>query len=214
MVKNIYSQLDSIFMKKLLFIIIAMGPIFAMAQKPKMYLKLFGGINTSTLVYRLENVDNDILAGWQVGGGFRVHYRKIFGEIDFTFYEQGITFSPREDDDLPIEEDINIRMRGFEIPITMGYVPIKTPVFGWYIYGGFANLFAMKGRIDYLGEEIKFKPKEAQLHFYNLGARLGTQFDVAMFNFDFHYTIGITNSFREKARTNSHTLTFSAGLLF
>lgn len=201
-------------MKKLLFIIIAMGPIVVMAQQPKMYLKLFGGANASTLVYRVENVDNDILAGWQVGGGFRVHYRKVFGEMDFAFQEQGITLSPREDDNLPVEDDINIRLRGFDVPITIGYVPIKTPVFGWYVYGGFSNVFALKGRVDYLEEEIKFKPKEAHLHFYNLGARFGTQVDIAMFNFDFHYTIGITNSFREKARTNSHTLALSAGLLF
>lgn len=214
MVKSICSQPNIQIMKKLIILIFAISPLFSLAQKPKMYLKLFGGINTSTLVYRVENVDNDILAGWQVGGGFRVHYRKVFGEIDFTFYEQGITLSPRDDDELPIEEDVNIRMRGFEIPVTLGYVPVKTPVFGWYLYGGFSNMFAMKGRIDYLGEEFKFKPKEAHLHFYNLGARIGTQIDVAMFNFDFHYTIGITNSFREKARTNSHTLTLSAGLLF
>jgi len=76
------------------------------------------------------------------------------------------------------------------------------------------NLFSMKGRVNYLGEEIKFKPKEASLHFYNLGARFGAQVDVAMINFDLHNAIGITNSFREKARTNSHTIALSAGLLF
>lgn len=201
-------------MKKLLFFIIAMGPLFVLAQKPKMYLKLHGGVNASTLVYRVENVDSDVLAGWQVGGGFRVHYREVFGEIDFTYYEQGITFSPRDDDELPIEDDITMILRGFEVPLTVGYVPIKTPVFGWYLYGGFVNSFAMKGRINFQDEEITFKPKEANLHFYNLGARFGTQVDVAMLNFDFHYTIGITNSFREKARTNSHTLALSVGLLF
>lgn len=191
-----------------------MGPLFAIAQQPKMYLKLFGGINANTLVYRIENVNNDILTGWQLGGGFRVDHRKVFAEIDFTFVEQGITLSPREDDELPLEDDVNITMRGFEVPITAGYVPVKSPLFRWFLYGGIANAFAMKGRVNYLDEEIKFKPKEAHLHFYNLGARFGTQVDVAMLNFDFHYTIGITNSFREKARTNSHALTFSVGFLF
>ena len=214
MAKNICFQLSRMAMKRLIVIILALGPLCSFAQKPKMYLKLFGGVNTSTLVYRIENVDSDILAGWQVGGAFRVHYREVFGEIDFTFYEQGITFSPRDDDSLPIEDDVNIRLRGFEVPITVGYVPIKTPLFGWYLYGGFANMFSMKGRINYQDQELKFKPKEASLHFYNLGARFGTQIDIAMLNFDLHYTIGITNSFRDKARTNSHTLALTVGLLF
>ena len=201
-------------MKRLMILLLAMGPLFAMAQQPKMYLKLFGGVNASTLVYRIENVENDILSGWQVGGGFRVDRRKAFAEIDFAFVEHGITLSPRADDELPLEDDVNIIMRGFEVPITAGYIPIKSPLFRWFLYGGFTNTFALKGRVSYLEEKIKFKPKEANLHFYNLGARFGTQVDIAMLNFDFHYTIGITNSFREKARTNSHTLTLSVGFLF
>lgn len=201
-------------MRKLLFFMFAMGPMIAMAQQPKMYLKLFGGIQSSTLVYRIENVDSDYLTGWNVGGGFRIHHRKALAEIGFLYFNQGITFSPREDDDLPIEDDVNITLRGFEIPITIGYVPVKTPLFGWNVYGGLTNWFSMKGRIEYQGEEITFKPKEAHLHFYNLGAKFGTQVDVAMINFDFSYTIGITNSFREKARTNSHTFALTAGLLF
>ena len=72
----------------------------------------------------------------------------------------------------------------------------------------------MKGRLNYQEEEIKFNPKEANLHFYNLGAKFGTQVDIAMINFDFSYTIGITNSFREKARTNSHTFALAVGFLF
>ena len=201
-------------MRILTLALLCLGPMLTLAQQPKMYMKLFGGINANTLVYRIENVDNDLLTGWQVGGGFRIDYREIFGEIDFVFVEQGITLSPREDDDLPIEDDVNIRMRGFEVPILAGYVPIKTPVFRWFLYGGFTNTFALKGRVNYQEDEIKFTPKEAKLHFYNLGARFGTQVDVAMFNFDFSYTIGITNSFREKARTNSHALVLNVGLIF
>ena len=184
------------------------------AQQPKMYLKLYGGINTSLLVYRVENVESDHLAGWQAGGGFRVHFRKMFGELDFTFLERGLTLSPRDEDDLPIEDDVTIRLRGFDVPITLGYSAVDTPLFDWMLYGGIANTFSLRGRIDYLGETIKFKPKEAELHFYNLGARFGTQVDIAMINFDFHYTIGITNSFRDRSRTNSHFFTLSAGLLF
>ncbi len=40
-----------------------MIPAFAFAQQPKMYMKLFIGANTANLVYRVENVDSDILYG-------------------------------------------------------------------------------------------------------------------------------------------------------
>lgn len=215
MEKNIYSQPKSIaILKNVIFFILMMGPLYAMAQQPKMYVKLFAGINASTLVYKVEDVDSDLLVGWQAGGGFRVHKRKAFAEIDFIFFEQGVTFSPTEDDELIIEDDLNIILRGFDIPITIGYVPVKTPLFGWFVYGGLNNWFSMKGRVNYQEQEISFKPKEANLHFYNLGAKFGTQIDVAMLNFDLSYTIGITNNFREKTRTNSHTFALSVGMLF
>jgi hypothetical protein len=201
-------------MRKLLPILFFFGPLAVMAQQPKMYLKIYGGTNTTNYVYRQESVDTDHLIGWQVGGGFRVDQRSAFAEIDFSFVQSGINLSPREDDELPIEEPVNIIMRGFEIPISLGYVAVKTPVFKWFLYGGLVNRFSMKGRIEYLGEKITFKPKEAKLHFYNLAARFGTQADVAMFNFDFNYSIGITNGFRDPVRTNIHAFQLNVGYLF
>lgn len=184
------------------------------AQQPKMYLKLFGGINTSTLVYRVENVDTDVLVGWQLGGGFRIQHRALFGEVDFTFFSQGITYSPREGADIPLEEDLTLTLRGFEIPLTVGYIPVRTPVFGLYLYGGLVNWFSLNGRVEYEGETIKFKPKDLNLHFYNLGARFGVQIDIAMINIDLNYTIGITNGFRDSTRTNKHTVMLNVGFLF
>lgn len=201
-------------MKKLLIITIILLPLLATAQQPKMHIKLFAGVNVSALVYRAEDVQSDALGGVQLGGGFRVAKRQAFGEIDFTYRIKGMTFTPIEDDQLPIEEDINFYLREFEVPILLGYIPVRTPVFGWYLYGGLANIFSLSGRVEYGDEEIKFKPKDAHLHFYNLGARIGSQIDLAMFNFDLSYTIGITNAFREKIRTNSHTVMLNIGFLF
>ena len=36
----------------------------------------------------------------------------------------------------------------------------------------------------------------------------------AMFNFDLSYTIGVTNSFRDRTRTNSHMVMLNVGVLF
>lgn len=201
-------------MKKLIFIILLTVPFMLEAQQPKMHIKLYAGINVSTFVYRVENVNSDLLAGFQLGGGFRIKKRALFGEIDFAYITQGITYSPRDEDDLAVEDDISIILRGFQVPILAGWVPVRTPVFGLYLYGGLENRFSMNGRIYYKDEEILFKPKEAKLHFYNLGARFGTQIDLAMFNFDFSYIIGVTNSFRDRTRTNSHIFMFNVGFLF
>jgi len=156
----------------------------------------------------------DLLAGFQLGGGFRIKKRAMFGEIDFAYITQGITYSPRDEHEIDVDEDISIMLRGFQVPILIGWVPVRTPVFGLYLYGGLENRFSMNGRLYFLGEEIKFRPKEVKLHFYNFGARYGTQVDLAMFNFDLSYIIGITNSFRDRTRTNSHIFMFNLGFLF
>jgi len=200
-------------MKKLIFTFIILLPLLASAQQPKMHIKFFAGFNVSSLVYRADDVDSDILGGIQLGGGFRIEHRKLFAEIDIAYMARGITYTPR-DDDLDIDEDVTLILRDIEIPILVGYIPLKTPVFGIFLYGGLANRFTLSGRIDYGDEEIKFKPKEAKLHFYNLGARFGFQIDLAMFNFDLSYTIGVTNSFRDRTRTNSHMVMLNVGLLF
>lgn len=201
-------------MKKLILLSIVIAPLLMMAQQPKMHIKLFFGFNGSELVYRAEDVKSDVLGGVQIGGGFRIEKRKSFAEIDFGYMLQVIKYSPREGDDLPIEEDVELTLGSLEIPLTVGYIPLKTPLFGCYLYGGIANRIILSGRVFYMDEEYKFNPKDAKFHVYNLGARFGTQVDIAMFNIDFNYTIGVTNSFKDRTRTNSHAFMLNLGFLF
>jgi hypothetical protein len=201
-------------MKKILFAFMLLIPLGVLAQHPKMHIKLYGGMNVSTLVYRVEDVESDILAGFQIGGGFRIKQKALFGEIDFEYLVQGITYSPREEADADIDDDLTVLLRGFEVPVLFGYVPVHEPVFGVYLYGGLVNRISMNGHIYFQDLDIKFKPRELHLHFYNLSARFGAQIDLAMFNFDMSYTIGITNSFRDRSRTNQHTIKFGLGFLF
>ena len=188
--------------------------MLAMAQQPKMHMKLYGGANTTTFVYRIEGVDKDVLSGWQVGGGFRVMFRREFLGIDAVYKNYGITVAPGEDADLDFDEPITIKMKALEFPLTTGYIPVKTAIFKWFLYGGLVSRFSLKGKYEYQGETGTYKPSELNLNFYNLGARFGTQVDLAMFNFDLSYTIGITNAFKERARTNAHGLELTAGFLF
>jgi hypothetical protein len=199
-------------MKKLIIIAgILMVPVLAGAQQPKMHIKMFGGWNATRLALRIEGTSK-YLHGWQAGGGFRVMHRKTFLESDITFLKYGLTYQPVEDGVGNISEPVDLRIRSFEFPINMGYVPVNKPLFKWFLYGGLLNKFIVNGRYTYEGQEETFRPGDLNLHIYNLGARIGTQVDIGLINVDFSYTIGITNSFKGDLRTNFHNLLLSVGL--
>jgi hypothetical protein len=214
MARSIYSPLNATDMKKILLITILMLPILAMAQQPKMHMRAYGGANTTAFVYKIEDVDKKILAGWQVGGGFRVMHRKQFLGIDVVYKNFGTTVAPGEGVIIDVDEPVDITMKALEYPLTMGYVPVKKSFFKWFLYGGLASRFNLKGNYKYQGETDSFKPSDINLNFYNLGAKFGTQIDFYLFNFDLSYTIGITNAFKRRARTNTHGFELTAGILF
>lgn len=201
-------------MKKIISIIIAILPLFVIAQQPKLNLKAFGGINTNSFIYQVEGQSAESFAGWQAGAGLRVMYRNIFAEFDGVYMKYGTSVQLLEEDSVISDGTLDFRMRALEFPVTAGYIPVKKPFFKWFLYGGFVNKFSLNGKYKFLGEEVKFKPKEFDLHFYNLAARFGTQFDIAMFNIDLNYNIGITNGIKNKARTNTGGLQLSVGLIF
>lgn len=200
-------------MKKLIIIFsILLGPFYAMAQQPKMNLKLFGGWNVNAFAYRAEGLSSDYLHGWQAGVGFRVLHRKAFLEADITFLKYGLSYDLGEDENSTIDEPLDIKIRSLEIPLIMGYVPVNKPLFKWFLYGGLVNKFNFQGQYTFEGETEKFKASELKLHLYNLGARFGTQVDFGLINVDLSYTIGIRNSFESRMRTNNHGVLLSLGL--
>ena len=199
-------------MKKLIIIFsIVLGPLYAMAQQPKMNIKLFGGWNANKLVYRIEGASSDYLHGWQAGGGFRVLHRKAFLEADITFLKYGLTYDLLQDENGTIDEALDIKIRSLEVPLLLGYVPVNKPLFKCFLYGGLVNKFSLHGQYTFEGETQKYKSADLNLHTYNLGARFGTQVDFGLINVDLSYTIGITNSFKSRLRTNSHGLLLSLG---
>lgn len=198
-------------MKKLIILAVILSvPLSAMAQQPKMHIKFFGGWNSNALVYRAEGESSEYLHGWQAGGGFRVMKRKAFVEADITFLNSGITYNL--DEVLDIDETLEIRLRSLQVPLNIGYVPVNKPLFKWFLYGGLVNEFSLQGEYTIDDVTERFKPSELKLHIYNLGARFGTQVDLGLINIDFSYTIGITNTFKSRMRTNSHGLLLSVGL--
>jgi len=200
-------------MKKSILFIFNLLPFMVFAQQPKMNLKLIGGINTNSFIYQVEGVKSEVFTGWQFGSGIRVMKRKAFLEFDGLYQNYGTSLMV-DDSVSSINGQLDFRMRALEFPLTAGYIPVKTPLFKWFIYGGFVNKFSLNGKYSFQGIEGTFKPKEINLHFYNLLARFGTQVDLAMFNFDLNYNIGVTNGIKNKARTNTNGIQFSVALLF
>ncbi len=214
MVKSTYFQHNMKTLIKLIFAFALLLPVTAMAQQPKLNIRLLAGVNARSFAYRTEGLPVDILAGWQVGGGLRVSKRKAFVNFDVLFVNSGLTLLQEEAPELGLEDDITLQLRAIELPISVGYIPIKSPFFKWFLYGGLANRINLQGKILYLGETTKIKPHDAGLHYYNLGVRFGSQIDIAMFTLDFNYTIGVTNAYRDVIRTNSNEIQLSIGLVF
>lgn len=198
-------------MKKLILLAsILLVSFYTWAQQPKMHLKFFGGWNSKALVYRAEGVGSEYLKGWQTGGGFRVMKRKAFLEADITFVNSGITYQLAEE--FEIDEPLEVRIRALQLPLSIGYVPVKKTLIKWFVYGGLVNEFSLMGQYTFEGETKKFAPSKLRIHTYNLGARFGTQLDLGMINVDMSYTIGITNSLQSRMRTNSYGAMISLGL--
>ncbi len=201
--------------RRAIIIILLLIPVVTLAQRPKMYIKAYGGFHNHFFVYRTEEISSEHFPGYSFGAGFRVSYKKVFGEIDFDFVRTGIKFELDSTSAPELNgEVLDFRFNVFELPIVGGYIPVKTPVFKWYLYTGPVQRFNTKGKLIFLGEEYKFKPNEVSLPFYNLDWRFGTQVDIAFINIDFRYSIGVTNSLKESTRTNSHKFTLLFGLVF
>lgn len=183
------------------------------AQRPKLTLRVFGGAHTHTFVYKEDPKTSDTFGGWQGSFGFRITWRKLMGEIDFSFVRNRLTLTLP--DSVNKEEDLFVfRLNAFELPIKAGLNIVHTPVFKWYGYTGLGLRFPTKVFVDFEDDEFEFSAKEVGLSSPNVDWIVGTQFDVAWFTFEVMYSLGINNALRESIRTNSHEVHFSVGLWF
>ena len=193
--------------------IFAFCAISVNAQRPKLTLRVFAGPHTHTFVYKEDPNVTDRFGGWQAAFGLRVTWRKLMGEIDFSFVRNKVLI-PLPDSLGLGNEVLAFQLRSFELPLKAGFNFVKTPVFKWWGYTGVAVRFNTKGILDYQGEEYEFKPKDVMLANPNVDWIIGTQFDLAWFTFDLMYSLGVNNALKENIRSNSHELQLSVGLWF
>lgn len=202
-------------MRKRNYIIIAilLTSVIAIAQRPKLDLKVYMGYHTHIFVYKEIQKSKDVLHGWQAGFGFRVSYRKVFGEVDFNFVRSRIIV-PIPDSSMVDFDKAEVKTNAFEMPLKVGYIPIKTGFFKWYVYTGLVLRVNTKGKLIAGENEEKFKPGELGLANPNLDFLLGTQADVGWLYLELMYSFGINSALTENIRTNSHEIQFNVGIWF
>ena len=185
-------------------------PNAGFAQQPKLDIKLFAGASGTTFVSMLETGrERDTFAGWQIGFGPRVMRRKWFVEALFSFNRWAFSYS------LPESGNLRGHANSFELPINAGFIPYKNVYFKLFIYGGYVNHFNTKivARIDG-GSKVKVRPKEVDFAIYQAIARFGANFDLAMFNIDFNYSITLNSATTTSYRTGYHQIQLNLAYLF
>jgi hypothetical protein len=179
------------------------------AQQPKMDIKLFAGASATTFVSMLkEGRERETFAGWQIGFGPRVRKRQWFVEALLSFNRWTFRLSFED------VGSVALQVNSFELPLNAGFIPYKNALFKLYLYGGFVNHFNTKILITVDGDRTKFRPKELEIAIYQALARFGINFDVAMFNFDFNYSISMNSATHTSYRTGYHQLQLNAAYLF
>lgn len=197
----------------ILYIILSVGLInIAQAQKPKMHLKLRLGGQINNYVEKKDSIHTVYYGGFQGGFSFRLIHKKRMFEIGFDFVRNYIDFTLTN----PNPRNYQLQLNSFEIPITAGILTYKNRIFRHFVYGGFATKFHVKS-IFYEKNTLKpqvLKPKQSELKNPHFSFRVGTQFDIYMFNFDVNYSIGLNNATKNTYRVQSHNFNFVVGIIF
>jgi hypothetical protein len=187
-------------------------PPSASAQ-PKLDIILSVGGSTTTYVDMLETGRiRDTFPGWQIGLAARLTLHSWFFKslLSFNRWAYGSTL-----DDLSLRARVN----SFELPLLAGYIPYQNPYFKIHLYGGLVNhfntrLLAWVTLEDGTRVDLKFRPKEVDLAIYQALARFGANFDLAMFNVDFNYSISMNSAATTSQRVGYHQLQLNIGYMF
>jgi hypothetical protein len=79
------------------------------------------------------------------------------------------------------------------------------------------KIIATRDANEALGIEeltVKLRPKDVDFAIYQAIGRVGVNFDVAMFNFDFNYSISLNSATKTSYRTGYHQIQLNLAYLF
>ncbi len=188
-----------------------------LAQRPSLHIKTTMGTNITNYVFKNDVAKERFETGIHGGIGFRMYYRHLLTEIDFHFIRSKVSWLQSETD---LNQQNDFLFNSFDIPITAGYIISKNPFGRHSVYGGINSRFLMKGFNDVVEvgntnpTRRGFKPGQAGLNTAQFMLRLGTQVDVAYFNFDVNYNLGLNKVIRNNERVQSHQLMFAVSVIF
>lgn len=197
-------------------------PAAAFAQVPKLDVRAYIGMNATTYVVRnpdlptLEAEPRDRFLGWQGGVGARISRLHAFAAIDLVVERYVLRSAQNQvfDDGSSRLVAGDLQVNGVSIPITLGWIPWKSPLFKAYLYGGLDNRFTVRWLVERSNKSTRTAPRKADVAIYQIGARLGAAFDFAMFNLDANYTVGLNSATTTGYRSNLHQVQCNLGYVF
>ncbi len=196
-------------MKKLLVIFALILGLSAssFATRPSFQLGVGGGGNVQIISLNLSVAKvGGYRVGWHAGLLGRVNIGRLYTQFNVDFIRQTNTIYLYDDID-DTNDDINLW--GVNVPLTIGYKIVKTPLFKWRLYSGFGIGFLgkMNGTDDFGFERSDvISPHVTMIY--------GTGIDLAFVYLDFDYRLGLNKLYDIPARSQTHMFSLTMGILF
>jgi len=204
-------------MKNLLFLVFVLSISVAHAQQPNLQLKAYFGGHTGIFNEKRDAFDKELVAGYQGGFSLRVSKGRAFLEPSFSFLRTYIELSDtviNEFVDLGVS-DPEVRYNSFEFPVVIGFKFVETPLYKWYVATGMSMNISIKSKImDGKSTVANFKARDIGIRNPRFSMRAGTGMDIAFFNIDLYYNLGLNSATRTSYRTQTHTFEINFGFLF
>jgi hypothetical protein len=153
------------------------------AQSP-INIGIKAGVSTNKYIDNIDSLVQDNSIGWQGGFMTRVNIKKLCIEGNVLLNSKPGSFTSKSG-----ITSGEIEIYGVDIPITLGYKPIKTPVFNARVFGGpVAHYnFYDKVKTQFANGELK---TNSNWHFKGgpqWSATAGAGIDVLVFTLDVSY---------------------------
>ncbi len=181
------------------------------------------GYNLNYFIYK-NNQQRDVASGYQGGIFMRVSRARVFAQLDLlymhskVFIRNGI-LTTQFNNNIPFEK-LTFRYNSIGIPVVLGGIVVKKPLYKMRLYTGLEVDLVTKIRANYTQNNIEYekhlqkKSKRALIRPAQFSYQMGAGMDIAMFIMDFRYNLGFRNFYKEQYRTQTHLFQTTIGVIF
>jgi len=201
---------------------IARPHIFTSGGRPHFRFGAQIGGNINYFKYN-NGQKRDEAAGYQGGLFFRMTRQIVFVQFELNFLHSAVNFkngifTTHHRNNIPFDI-LKMKYHMVGVPFLFGVYAVKKPIYKLRFYNGIEMEFLTKARVTIdqnSGEVFKLTRKEKQQIFRptQFSYQLGMGMDIAMFIFDFKYSVGMRSFFKEEYRTQTHLFQFTVGAIF